>query len=66
MEFTQEQKAAVEVEVKESLKHIGKAIVLVANYSAVNSENKVDDVVVPVLSPIAEAALIDLIGKLKL
>lgn len=66
MEFSAEQKAAIEVEVKESLKHMGKAMVLVANYAAVNSENKVDDVVVPVLSPIAEAALLDLIGKLKL
>ena len=66
MEFTAEQKAAIEVEVKESLKYMGKAMVLVANYAAVNSENKVDDVVVPVLSPIAEASLLDLIGKLKL
>ena len=66
MEFTAEQKAAIEVEVKESLKYMAKAIVLTANYAAINSENKVDDVVVPVLSPIAEASLLELIGKLKL
>lgn len=66
MEFSAEQKAAIEVEVKESLKHMAKAIVLTANFAAVNSENKVDDVVVPVLSPMAEQALLELIGKLKL
>lgn len=66
MEFTEEQKAAIEVEVKEGLKHIAKAMVLSANYAAVQSENKVDDIVVPVLSPMAEAALIEFIGKLKL
>ncbi len=66
MEFTAEQKAAIEVDVKESLKHLSKALVKTASFLAANSENKIDDIVVPVLAPTAEQALIDLIGKLKL
>lgn len=66
MEFTAEQKAAIEVDVKESLKHLSKALVKIAGFLAANSENKIDDIVVPVLAPTAEQALIDLIGKMKL
>lgn len=66
MEFTAEQKAAIEIDVKESLKHLSKALVKTASFLAANSENKIDDIVVPVLAPTAEQALIDLIGKLKL
>lgn len=66
MEFTAEQKAAIEVDVKESLKHLSKALVKTAGFLAANSENKIDDIVVPVLAPTAEQALIDLIGKMKL
>lgn len=66
MEFTPEQKAAIEVDVKESLKHLSKALVKTAGFLAANSENKIDDIVVPVLAPTAEQALIDLIGKMKL
>lgn len=66
MDFTDAQKAAIEVEVKEAAKHMVKATVLAANALAANSENKVDDIVVPVLSPMAEQALLELIGKLKL
>lgn len=60
------QKEAVSVELKEALKHIAKALVLSAGFLAQNSENKIDDVVVPVLAPTAEQALIELIGKIKL
>lgn len=66
MEFTAEQKAAIEVDVKEAFKHLTKALIKVAGALAANSENKLDDVVVPVIAPTAEQALIDLIGKLKL
>lgn len=66
MEFTAEQKAAIEVDVKESFKHLTKALIKVAAALAANSENKLDDVIVPVIAPTAEQALIDLIGKLKL
>lgn len=61
-----EQKLAVEVEIKEAAKHVVKALILVVKAEVANSENKIDDVIEPVLSPTAEAALLDLIGKLKL
>lgn len=66
MEFTAEQKLAIEADLKESLKHLSKALVKTAGFLAANSENKIDDIVVPVLAPTAEQALIDLIGKMKL
>lgn len=66
MEFTAEQKADIESDVKESLKYLAKALVKTAKYAAINSENKIDDVVVPVIAPTAEQSLVDLIGKLKL
>jgi len=61
-----EQKVAIEVEIKEAAKHVVKALVLVVKAEVANSENKIDDMVEPVLSPMAEAALLDLIAKLKL
>lgn len=66
LELKEEQKLAVAVELKEALKHIAKAMVLSAGFLAQNSENKIDDIVVPVLAPTAEAALLELIGKIKL
>ena len=54
MEFTAEQKAAIEVDVKESLKHLSKALVKTASFLAANSENKIDDIVVKAKASAAE------------
>lgn len=61
-----EQKLAVEVEIKEAAKHVIKALVLLVKAEVANSETKIDDMVEPVLSPMVEATLLDLVGKLKL
>jgi len=66
MELSDVQKEAIAVEVKEAAKHIVKALVLAGKAAVANSENKIDDMVEPVLSPMAEQALLDVIGKLKL
>ena len=66
LKLSDEQKVAIEADVKEAAKYIVKALVKVSGALAVNSENKIDDLVLPVVSPIAEEALISLIEKLKL
>jgi hypothetical protein len=66
LELSVEQKALIEADIKEAAKHIVKALVKVSNALALNSENKIDDIVLPVVAPLAEEALINLIGKLKL
>lgn len=66
MELTAEQKLALEVDVKAALSSLLKAAVKVADFAALNSANKVDDLVVPALGPMVEAALLDLVAKLKL
>lgn len=66
LKLSDEQKLAIELDVKEAAKHIVKAIVKVSGALAINSENKIDDLVLPVISPIAEEALINVIEKLKL
>lgn len=66
MEFTQEQKEGIEVHVKSACIEIANALEKVSLAVAANSENKVDDVVVPVLSGPAKVALVDLIKGMKL
>lgn len=66
MEFSAEQKAKIEVHVKNALVDIVEALNETALAASANSENKIDDLVVPVLSGPAKAALIDLIKGLKL
>lgn len=66
LKLSDEQKLLIESDIKEAAKHIVKAIVKVSGALAVNSENKIDDLVLPVISPIAEESLINLIEKLKL
>ena len=66
MQLNDEQKAKVEVHVKAACISLVNAFEEVSLALAVNSENKIDDVVVPVLAGPAKQALIDMIGKLKL
>jgi hypothetical protein len=66
LEFTPEQKAKVEVHIKAACVSLISALEEASLAVAQNTENKIDDIVVPVLAPTAKQALIDLIGGLKL
>lgn len=66
MEFSEDQKAKIAVHVKAALVAVVAALNESALALAANSENKIDDIVVPVLSGPAQSALIDLINGLKL
>lgn len=66
VEFSPEQKAKIEVHIKAAAVSIVGALEEASLAVAQNSENKIDDVVVPVLAGPAKQALIDLINGLKL
>lgn len=66
MELTQEQKEGIEVHVKAACIEIAHAFEKIGLAIAANSENKVDDIIAPVLAGPAKAALIDLIKGIKL
>jgi hypothetical protein len=66
LEFTPEQKAKIEVHAKAALVSMVGALEEVALAVSANSENKIDDVVVPVLAGPAKQALIDLINGIKI
>lgn len=66
MEFSAEQKARIEVPLKESLKKLGEAMIEVQKAVVENSANKIDDVIEPVVRPMAVEGLNKLIDSLKL
>lgn len=66
VDLTEEQKADIAIDVKAALKSLTKASMKAANAVAKNSENKVDDVIVPLLSGPAEEAINNLIDGIKL
>lgn len=66
MEFTAEQKAAIEAPLKEALVKLVEAVEIATKAAAENSSNKVDDVVVPALAPMAKAAVVKLVEGMKL
>ncbi len=66
LKFSDEQKAKIEVHIKAALVAVVGALEEAALGLAANSENKIDDVVVPVLSGPAKEALVKLIQGIKL
>lgn len=66
MEFLPEEKLEMEKHLKVAMKEIVEALVLAGGYVAKKTENKIDDVAVPLAADPAKAALFKLIEEMKL
>jgi hypothetical protein len=66
MEFSAEDKAKMEVPLKAALKQLVDFAEVAGSIAAKNSENKIDDLIIPVLSPMAKDFLYKMIDSGKL
>jgi hypothetical protein len=66
MEFSAEEKAQIEAPLKMAMKSLLDAMEVAASVAAKHSENKVDDVLVPMMAPAAKAVLLQMIDGMKL
>lgn len=66
MDFTEEQKAQMEPMLKQAMKSMVEVMSMAGHFAAVNSSNKIDDVIEPAVNPIAKGALDKLIDGMKL